>query len=128
LDPTIRSDRAHAEALSTRDLIIDFEATVLGATGLPNFQALRRELAKKYSDRVVYQAFTLSRRARPAPRGLDRAQACAARGAGQRAPKIAYADFVELQDGETVFRHACRLSRALISIAVAYDWLVRMYQ
>src|SRR5437764_6627593 len=33
-----------AEALAAHNLIIDGEATVLGATGLPDFQALRREL------------------------------------------------------------------------------------
>src|ERR1700716_2835570 len=48
-----------AEALSGRDLIVDGEATVLGSTGLPDFQALRRELAKKHSGRVTYQAFDL---------------------------------------------------------------------
>ena len=32
-----------AEALSARELIIDGEATVVGKTGLPDFQALRRE-------------------------------------------------------------------------------------
>lgn len=48
-----------AEALCAHDLIIDGEATVLGNTGLPDFQALRRELAKKHSDRLVYLAFDL---------------------------------------------------------------------
>src|SRR4051812_18224103 len=42
-----------AKALSTRELIVDGEATVLGKTGLPDFQALRRELAKKNTDRLV---------------------------------------------------------------------------
>jgi bifunctional non-homologous end joining protein LigD len=51
---------AHAvRALSEHDLIIDGEATVFGSTGLPDFQALRRELAKKHSDRLVYLAFDL---------------------------------------------------------------------
>jgi bifunctional non-homologous end joining protein LigD len=45
---------AHAvRALSEHDLIIDGEATVFGNTGLPDFQALRRELAKRHSDRLV---------------------------------------------------------------------------
>jgi bifunctional non-homologous end joining protein LigD len=34
---------AAAQALASHDLIIDGEATVLGNTGLPDFQALRRE-------------------------------------------------------------------------------------
>src|SRR3954463_7173587 len=38
-----------AEVLSARELIIDGEATVVGKTGLPDFQALRRELAKKHT-------------------------------------------------------------------------------
>ena len=75
-----------AEALSARELIIDGEATVVGKTGLPDFQALRRELAKKHTDRLIYMAFDLtflgSRSARPA---ADRAQACAAGGAGEGA-------------------------------------------
>jgi ATP dependent DNA ligase domain len=48
-----------AEALSARELIIDGEATVVGKTGLPDFQALRRELAKKHTDRLIYMAFDL---------------------------------------------------------------------
>jgi bifunctional non-homologous end joining protein LigD len=44
---------AHAvKALSGHDLIIDGEATVFGNTGLPDFQALRRELAKKHESNV----------------------------------------------------------------------------
>jgi ATP dependent DNA ligase domain len=43
------------EALSADELIIDGEATVLGNTGRPDFQALRRELARKNSDRLVYK-------------------------------------------------------------------------
>jgi bifunctional non-homologous end joining protein LigD len=51
---------AHAaERLSAHQLIIDGEATVYGSTGLPDFQALRRELARKHSDRLVYLAFDL---------------------------------------------------------------------
>src|SRR5689334_17331784 len=36
---------AAAKKLKVQDAIIDGEATVLGNTGLPDFQALRRELA-----------------------------------------------------------------------------------
>jgi len=32
---------------------------VYGSTGLPDFQALRRELAKKHSDRLVYLAHSI---------------------------------------------------------------------
>src|SRR5260370_16346215 len=48
-----------AERLSAHDVIIDGEATVFGNTGLPDFQALRRALAKKHSDRLIYLAFDL---------------------------------------------------------------------
>jgi hypothetical protein len=42
-----RPDQALAAGkLKVRDAIIDSEATVLGDTGLPDFQALRRELGK----------------------------------------------------------------------------------
>ena len=50
---------AHAaKALSAHDLIIDGEATVFGNTGLPDFQALRRELAR--NDTVVASSTSLS--------------------------------------------------------------------
>jgi bifunctional non-homologous end joining protein LigD len=100
-----------AEALSARELIIDGEATVVGKTGLPDFQALRRELAKKHTDRLIYMAFDLlyleghDLRALPLIERKRALQAVLA-----KAPsKISYADFVELRDGETVFRHACEL-------------------
>src|SRR5436190_20380439 len=38
--------------LKVRDAIIDGEATVLGDTGLPDFQALRRELGNQASSRL----------------------------------------------------------------------------
>jgi ATP-dependent DNA ligase len=100
-----------AEAISARELIIDGEATVVGKTGLPDFQALRRELAKKNTDRLIYIAFDLlfldghDLRALPLIERKRALQEVLA-----KAPsKISYADFVELQDGETVFRHACGL-------------------
>jgi bifunctional non-homologous end joining protein LigD len=100
-----------AEALSARELIIDGEATVVGKTGLPDFQALRRELAKKPSDRLIYMAFDLlyldGHDLRDLPL-IERKRAL--QDVLAKAPaKISYADFVELQDGETVFRHACEL-------------------
>ena len=100
-----------AEALSARELIIDGEATVVGKTGLPDFQALRRELAKKHTDRLIYMAFDLLYLDGHDLRGLpliERKRAL--QEVLAKAPaKISYADFVELQDGETVFRHACEL-------------------
>ncbi len=100
-----------AETLSTRELIIDGEATVVGKTGLPDFQALRRELAKKHTDRLIYMAFDLLYLDGHDLRGLpliERKRAL--QEVLAKAPaKISYADFVELQEGETVFRHACDL-------------------
>jgi bifunctional non-homologous end joining protein LigD len=100
-----------AKALAAHDLIIDGEATVLGNTGLPDFQRLRRELAKKHSDRLVYHAFDLLYLD-----GKDlRRAALIERKAALRdllppeMPTIAYAEFFDGQDGETVYRHACKL-------------------
>ena len=100
-----------AEPLSARELIIDGEATVVGKTGLPDFQALRRELAKKHTDRLIYMAFDLLYLDGHDLRGLpliERKRAL--QDVLAKAPaKISYADSVGLQDGETVFRHACEL-------------------
>jgi hypothetical protein len=100
-----------AEALSARDLIIDGEATVLGTTGLPDFQELRRELAQKHSGRVIYQAFDLlyldGQDLRNVPL-IERKHAL--QDVLAKAPStIGYAESVEQQDGHTVFRHACKL-------------------
>src|SRR4051794_27950228 len=46
-----------AADLDVREAIIDGEATVFGVTGLPDFQALRRELGKPNSSRLKYHAF-----------------------------------------------------------------------
>jgi bifunctional non-homologous end joining protein LigD len=45
-----------ASKLKVRQAIIDGEATVLGNTGLPDFQALRRELRNSQSNRLIYHA------------------------------------------------------------------------
>jgi bifunctional non-homologous end joining protein LigD len=93
-------------------LIVDGEATVLGKTGLPDFQALRRELAKKHSERLIYQAFDLlyldEHDLRDLPL-IERKHALEKVLAGTH-PKIAPAEFIDQQDdGESVFRHACEL-------------------
>src|SRR5436190_8668246 len=48
-----------AAKLKVRQAIIDGEATVLGSTGLPDLQALRRELGNRQSSRLLYHAFDL---------------------------------------------------------------------
>jgi bifunctional non-homologous end joining protein LigD len=83
---------------------------VHGSTGLPDFHALRRELAKNHSDRVVYLAFDLlyldGYDLRGAPL-IERKRAL------QRVlkppPKIVYVEHFEMDDGEAVYRHACKL-------------------
>ncbi len=50
---------AAATALKTHSAVIDGEAVVYGATGLPDFQALRRELGPHASKRVRCHAFDL---------------------------------------------------------------------
>jgi bifunctional non-homologous end joining protein LigD len=103
---------AHAtERLSAHELIIDGEATVYGSTGLPDFQALRRELAKKHSGRLVYLAFDLlyfdGYDLRGAPL-IERKRALQ-RVLEKPPPKIVYVEHFEMDDGETVYRHACKL-------------------
>src|SRR5437763_3977692 len=100
-----------AQVLSDRELIIDGEATVLGNTGLPDFQALRRELSRKHSDRLIYLAFDLlyleGYDLRHAPL-IERKRALKVVLA--KAPeKIAVSDFLEVQDGQTVYRQACAM-------------------
>jgi bifunctional non-homologous end joining protein LigD len=84
---------------------------VVGKTGLPDLQALRRELAKKNTDRLIYMAFDLLFLDGHDLRGLpliERKRAL--QEVLAKAPsKISYAEFFDLQDGETVFRHACEL-------------------
>lgn len=103
---------AHAaQALADRELIIDGEATVLGNTGLPDFQALRRELAKKHSDRLIYLAFDLlyldGHDLRRVP--LFERKRALKDVLAKAPPNIACSDFLELQDGGTVYAHACEM-------------------
>jgi bifunctional non-homologous end joining protein LigD len=95
--------------LKVRDAIIDGEATVLGNTGLPDFQALRRELGNRESAKLLLHAFDLlylnGRDLRRTPL-LERKQAL--KGLLQGAPpNLVYVDFLE--DGTHVFEHACRM-------------------
>ncbi|MCK1716067.1 MULTISPECIES: DNA ligase D [unclassified Bradyrhizobium] len=50
---------ASAAQLKAESTIIDGEAVVYGAGGLPDFQQLRRELGSRRSERVRYHAFDL---------------------------------------------------------------------
>jgi bifunctional non-homologous end joining protein LigD len=99
-----------AMGLASHDLVIDGEATVLGTTGLPDFQALRRELGKPDSKRLIYHAFDLlyldGFDLRPAPL-LDRKGALRKLVAGTP-PGLVYVEHLDA-DGEVVFDHACRM-------------------
>src|SRR4051794_30862409 len=99
-----------AAKLKVRDAIIDGEATVLGVSGLPDFQALRRELGNPASPRLLYQAFDLlylnGADLRSAPL-LDRKRAL--KSLLYKAPNtLKYVDFLAA-DGARVFGHACRM-------------------
>ena len=99
-----------AAKLKVRDAIIDGEATVLGDTGLPDFQALRRELGSPASPRLLYHAFDLlylnGADLRSIPL-LDRKRVL--KSLLHKAPDIlVYVDFLE-EDGARVFEHACRM-------------------
>jgi bifunctional non-homologous end joining protein LigD len=48
-----------AKHLKARQAIIDGEAVVLASSGVADFHALRRELGRRNSDRLIYQAFDL---------------------------------------------------------------------
>jgi bifunctional non-homologous end joining protein LigD len=48
-----------AATLPVKSAIIDGEAVVLGKTGLPDYQALERELGNPNSDRLFFYAFDL---------------------------------------------------------------------
>jgi bifunctional non-homologous end joining protein LigD len=78
---------------------------------LPDFQALRRELAKKHSDRLVYLAFDLlyfdGYDLRGAPL-IERKRALQ-RVLEKPPPKIVYVEHFETDDGDAVYRHACKL-------------------
>src|SRR3954447_23237382 len=50
---------SEARELKAHSVIIDGEAVVYGANGVPDFQQLRRELGKRKSPRVRYHAFDL---------------------------------------------------------------------
>jgi bifunctional non-homologous end joining protein LigD len=50
---------AAAARLDVEEAILDGEATVLGSTGVADFQALRRELGNQRRNRVLFFAFDL---------------------------------------------------------------------
>src|SRR5919198_3982346 len=96
--------------LPARQAIIDGEAVVYGATGLPDFQALRRELGKRGGERLVYHAFDplyLDGFDLRRVRYVERKRLPQTLLADARQP-IVYVEYLDA-DGEQVFRHACKM-------------------
>ncbi|MCA1408383.1 DNA ligase D [Ensifer sp. IC3342] len=100
-----------AEALADHDLIIDGEVTVFGKTGLPDFQALRRELGKATSARLTFQAFDLlyldGYDLRRVP--LIERKRVLRKLIGTDAGAIAYVDHLDIDEGAQVYEHACMM-------------------
>src|SRR5215208_7240567 len=100
---------AAAKHLPAWQAIIDGEAVVPGKNGIPDFQALRRELDKG-SGQVIYQAFDLLYLDGMDLRGaalLDRKHALQ-KLLAEAPPNIEYLGHFE-EDGPTLYRHACAL-------------------
>jgi bifunctional non-homologous end joining protein LigD len=98
-----------AKSIPANDAIIDGEVTVMGATGLPDFQALRRQIGKATSE-VIYNAFDLlwlnGEDLRRLP--LEERKARLERLLKKAHPAISFAEALE-GDGSEIYRHACRM-------------------
>jgi bifunctional non-homologous end joining protein LigD len=99
-----------AKHLKARQAILDGEAVVLASSGVADFHALRRELGKRSSDRLTYQAFDLlylnGYDVRQAPY-VERKAALKVLLANVPAT-LSYVDYLE-GDGETIHEHACAM-------------------
>lgn len=99
-----------AAGLPVKTAIIDGEAVVLGDTGLPDYQALERELGNPDSARLVFYAFDLlhlnGRDLRQQP--LMKRKAALEKLLKDTAPTLTYAEHLEVS-GKEVFQHACRM-------------------
>lgn len=99
-----------AAQLPVKSAILDGEAVVLGSTGLPDFQALERELGNANSHKLMFFAFDLLHLN---GRDLRREPLIARKAALQKvlkdtAPTLTYAEHLEAC-GRDVFDHACRM-------------------
>jgi bifunctional non-homologous end joining protein LigD len=98
------------EQLPARSAILDGEAVALGSTNLPDFQALRRELRRKNSDRLVYLVFDLlyldgfDLRPRPYIERKEKLSLLVS----SMPPPFSYVEYLQ-GDGNEIFRHACNL-------------------
>jgi bifunctional non-homologous end joining protein LigD len=99
-----------AEKLGVRDAVLDGEVIVQDAAGMADYHALRRELARKHSDRLIYYAFDLlfldgvDLRPRPLHERKRRLEQLL----NITPPGFLYAQHLE-RDGETVFAQACEM-------------------
>ncbi|OAP35323.1 ATP-dependent DNA ligase [Sinorhizobium glycinis] len=100
-----------AKALADHDAVMDGEATVFGKTGLPDFQALRRELSKGSSARLTFQAFDLLYMDGYDLRGvpLIERKRVLRQLIGDRGGAIAYVDHLDIDEGAQVYEHACMM-------------------
>jgi bifunctional non-homologous end joining protein LigD len=99
-----------ARSLDVREAIIDGEATVLGSTGVADFQALRRELSKRSSARFTFYAFDpLWLNGKDLRKEPLIARKQSLRRILRRATKsLVYVEHFE-DEGQRVFEHACRM-------------------
>ncbi|MBZ9777104.1 DNA ligase D [Mesorhizobium sp. CO1-1-8] len=97
-------------ALRAKAAIIDGEAVVLGDTGLPDYQALERELGNPNSPKIIFYAFDLlhlnGRDLRQQP--LAKRKAALEKLLKETAPTLTFAEHLEVS-GSDVFEHACRM-------------------
>lgn len=99
-----------AASLPAKSAIIDGEAVVLGETGLPDYQALERELGNPASPRLIFCAFDLLHlngsdlRQQP----LLKRKAALEKLLMGSAPTLTYAEHLEVS-GMDMFAHACRM-------------------
>jgi bifunctional non-homologous end joining protein LigD len=98
------------ERLKLRQAIFDGEAVAYGANGIPDFQALRRELGKNRLGRLRYHAFDLLRWDGYDLRKVayvERKKLLAQVLAGVP-EKLIYVGYLE-EEGDRVFQHACNM-------------------
>ncbi|RWM92792.1 MAG: DNA ligase D [Mesorhizobium sp.] len=99
-----------AAGLPVKSAIIDGEAVVIGDTGLPDYQALERELGNPNSSRLIFYAFDLlhldGRDLRQQP--LVERKAALETLLKDSAPTLTYAEHLEVS-GREMFDHACRM-------------------
>lgn len=99
-----------ARRLRARDAVIDGEAVAYGAAGLPDFQALRREIGRGRSGRLRYHAFDLIHLDGHDLRDVSYVERKALlekllEGSPDVLSYVGYLD----DDGARVFAHACRM-------------------